>query len=189
MLVLGYNPDCPYVVSDFKFVGFVSSQDSSNIYNNYMKEWLLMEPHYFGVGYMPRKWGRTLISDMVNARWGEVNKISSDVDLFAPKKGVNEHQFLGFEPKEGMSKSGLLMQRFGGNVLVNGVINSLRQDERFIEIPNIEKLTVREFKDRIEFYKACVIGFKLEQKLNKVDKQKIDEFANWRRSLPVVELD
>ena len=189
VLVLGYNPDCPHVISRFKFIGFVSSQDSCNMYNNYMKEWLLMTPHYFGVGYMPKKWGRTLICDMVSSSWGAVKEINDASDLFVPKGGVNEHEFIGFEPKKGMSASGLLMQRLGGNVLVNGVYNSLKQDEKFVSIPNIEKLIVRNFNDRVDFAKACIIGFRLEKKLDKVDKQKIDQFADWRRSLPVIELD
>ena len=190
LLVVAYNPDCPYVVSKAKFIGIVSSQDRCNKYNNYMREWLLMKPHYFGVGYMPKYWGRTLIGDMVSNQWGQVKEVEEVGDLFKSKKGsVSEHGFLGYEVKQEMSDTGRLLQRFAGNILVNGVMNSLKQDEKFIEIPDIRKLTARTFKDRIEFAKSAIIGFRLEKKLNNVDKKEIDDYANWRRSIPVVELD
>ena len=189
LLILGYNPDCPYVVSKAKFIGIVSSQDRSNRYNNYMREWLLMKPHYFGVGYMPKRWGRTLIGDMVNSSWGEVKEIGEDADLFRPQKGVNEHEFIGFEPIEGMSKTGELLQKFSANVLYNGIDNSLKQDKKFVYIPNIRKLTARNFSDRVLFAKSAIIGYKLEKMLYKVDKKEIDAYANYRRSIPVVELD
>lgn len=189
LLVVGYNPDCPYVVSDTKFIGIVSSQDRSNRYNNYMREWLLMKPQHFGVMYMPKRWGRTLIGDMVNSSWGEVKEIGEDVDLFKPQKGVNEHMFLGFKPIDGMSKTGELLQKFGANVLYNGIDNSLKQDKKFVQIPNIRTLTTRNFSDKVLFVKSAIIGYKLEQKLRRVDRKEIDAYANWRRSIPVVTLD
>ncbi|MBR5154463.1 MAG: hypothetical protein IKW58_01925 [Alphaproteobacteria bacterium] len=190
LLVVAYNPDCPYVVSQMKFIGVVSSQDNHNLYNNYMREWLLMEPRDFGVIYMPHRWGRTIMCDKVNKNIGKEIEKNEKVDLFDfKKKQIGEHDFLGFKADENMSESGKLLQRYGGNILVNGVRNSLKQDEKFVEIPDIEKLVVRNFRDRVLFAKACIVGLRLEQKLYKVDRKKIDAYANWRRSLPVVTLD
>ena len=190
VLSVMYNPDCPYVVSKMKSVGIVSSQDNHNTYNNYMKEWLLMEPHYFGVCYMPKKWGRTLMCDMVNKKSNELIEIGEDFDLFNKNnRGLSEHEFLGFEYDKCLSKGGETMQKMGGNILANGVINSLRQKKKFVSIPRIENLVARTFDDKVEFAKACIIGWKLEQKLYKVDRKEIDNYANWRRSLPVVTLD
>ena len=47
---------------------------------------------------------------------------------------------------------------------------------------------MRSFSDKVLFAKACLVGYKLEQELYKVDKKEIDAYANWRRSIPVVEL-
>ena len=138
---------------------------------------------------MPKRWGRTLIGDMVNSSWGEVKEIGEDVDLFKPQKGVNEHMFLGFKPIDGMSKTGELLQKFGANVLYNGIDNSLKQDKKFVQIPNIRTLTARNFSDKVLFAKSAIIGYKLEQKLRRVDRKEIDAYANWRRSIPVVTLD
>ncbi len=190
LLVLAYNPYCPYVVSKAKYVGIVSSQDGHNLYNNYMKEWLLMEPRYFGVCYMPAKWGRTIMCDMVNKNSNELIEITDTFDLFSKnRRGLNEHEFLGFEKDECLSKGGESMQRMGGNVLVNGVNNSLKQKDGFVGISRIENLVSRNFNDRLEFAKACFVGWRLEKELYKVDRKKIDNYANWRRNLPVVTLD
>ncbi|MBQ8751066.1 MAG: hypothetical protein IJZ30_05475 [Alphaproteobacteria bacterium] len=189
LLVVGYNPDCPYVVSDTKFIGIVSSQDRSNRYNNYMREWLLMKPQHFGVMYMPKRWGRTLIGDVVSSSCGEIKEVEEISDLFTFKRGIDEHMFWGYEPIEGMSKTGELLQKFGANVLYNGIDNSLKQDKKFVQIPNIRTLTARNFGDRVLFAKSAIIGYKLEQKLRRVDRKEIDAYANWRRSIPVVTLD
>ena len=191
LLVVAYNPDCPFVVSEAKFVGIVSSQDRSNRYNNYMKEWLLMEPKDFGVMYMPSKWGRTFMCDRVSKDDSEqIIKIDENFDFLGrEKRKVGEHEFLGFESDESMSGSAVMLQRFGANILANGVKNSVIQDEKYVKIPNIEQLAVRSFKDRVEFAKAIIVGYRLEQKLYKVDKKKIDNYANMRRSIPTVVLD
>ena len=102
---------------------------------------------------------------------------------------MSEHEFLGFESMDGMSKTGELLQHFGANVLYNGIDNSLKQDKKFVQIPNIRTLTARNFGDRVLFAKSAIIGYKLEKMLEKVDKKEIDAYANWRRSIPVVTLD
>ena len=189
LLVLSYNPDCPYIVSKTKYVGVVSSQDNQNMYNNYLKEWLLMEPQEFDVCYMPKKGGRTLMCGRVNKSSGELIEIADNFDFFAKnRRGFSEHDFLGFEKNLYLTRGAEMMQRFGGNILVNGVLNSLKQKDGFVSIARIENLVARNFKDKLEFAKAC-FGYKLEQELYKVDKKEIDAHATWRRNLPVVTLD
>ena len=120
----------------------------------------------------------------------QIIKIDENFDFCgAEKRKVGEHEFWGFESDESMSRSAVMLQRFGANILANGVKNSVIQDEKYAKIPNIEQLAVRSFKDRVEFAKAIIVGYRLEQKLYKVDKKKIDNYANTRRSIPTVVLD
>lgn len=198
LLVLAYNPDCPKFVSKFRFISIESSQDRHNEYYDYFREWLLMSPHKFGVCFIPRSSGQTLMCARVD-NGTKQKRLEENNDLFfKPRYDANgkrekllgEHDFLGFEPVENMSKGALKLQKFANNILKNAIKNSQQQtNETFIPLPNIQNLTADNLRQRYEFARAAVIGYKLQKQLLFEDKRKIDQYANWRRSMPVVHLD
>lgn len=196
LLVLAYNPDCPKSVSKLRFIGVESSQDNHNEYNTYVKEWLLMEPQDFGVCYLPKKWGRTLMSakfDKSGIEGNPAKEVCSIEEFFLGKRRrqvLGEHDFLGFEPTENMSKGALKLQVFANNILKNSVRNSQKQGgDKFIPLPKIQNLAANSLSQKYDFAKAAFIGYKLENQMLREDRSRIDQYANWRRSLPVVELD
>lgn len=201
LLALCYNPDCPRGYSDLYMVSVESSQNRHNEYNNYVKELLLMSPRDFGVCYLTKKWGRTLMCAQVDKAGIEGNparvlrRVDDDDDWFeniAKKKvlpKIGEHDFMGFEPVSNMSRGALRLQGFANNILKNAIDNSLRQGgETFIPLPKIQDLAADTFKQKCAFAKAAIQGFRLEQKVLHMDRSKIDAYANYRRSIPVVEI-
>lgn len=66
LLVLAYNPDCPKYLSKFRFISIESSQDRHNEYHGYLREWLLMSPKDFGVCFLPKIYGQTLMCAQVD---------------------------------------------------------------------------------------------------------------------------
>lgn len=200
LLALCYNPDCPRGCSDLYMVSVESSQDRYNDYNTYIKEMLLMSPKDFGVCYLTKKWGRTLMCAQVDKAGVEGNpkrvyKLVEPEEWFKnvgnPKapKTLGEHDFMGFEPVSNMSRGALLLQTFANNILKNAVENSLRQGgDRFIPLPKIQNLAADTVLQKSAFAKAAIKGFRLEQKVRFTDRSRIDAYANWRRSIPRVEL-
>ena len=76
------------------------------------------------------------------------------------------------------------------NILRNAVRNSQKQNgEEFVALPNIQHLTANTLRQRYEFARAAITGCKLLRQVSHADRQQIDEFANARRSIPVIELD
>lgn len=201
LMVLAYNPDCPKGLSELRFISIESAKDRHNKYYNYLKEWLLMKPRDFGVCYMTKKWGRTLMCTQIDKAGIEGNpppeyKLVDVNDWFKHRDDkpkvftLGEHDFLGFKPAVNMSKGALWLQRMAGNILISSIKNSLLQkNDNFIPIPNIQNLVSKNIKDKIYFAKAALIGFKLEQQLFMTDKSKIDAYANSRRSIPSVRLN
>ena len=203
LLVLSYNPDCPKGLSKLYFVGIESSKDRHNEYYNYFREWLLMAPKDFGICYLPKKWGRTFLCAQVDKAGVEHNPprelTEIDPDEWFKNRGRNpqtgerelgEHDFMAFEPAANMSRGAKKLQRFANNILKNAVKNSLAQKgEKFIPLPKIQSLVSLSPRDKCEFARAAIIGFRLEQQLLRTDLQKIDNYANWRRSIPTVSLD
>lgn len=200
LLALCYNPDCPRGYSDLYMVSVESSQDRHNEYNNYIKELLLMSPEDFGVCYLTKKWGRTLMCAQVDKAGVEGNpkrvyKLVDPEEWFRNigndnlPKTLGEHDFMGFEPVSNMSKGALQLQVFANNILKNALNNSLQQGgDNFIPLPKIQNLAASTFQDKCAFAKAAIKGFRLEQKVIFMDRSKIDAYANWRRSIPTVEL-
>lgn len=201
LLVLAYNPDCPKGLSKLHFITIESAKDRHNKYYNYLKEWLLMKPRDFGVCYMTKKWGRTLMCTQVDKSGIEGNPppkyVRIDVNEWFKHRDdkpkvftLGEHDFLGFKPAVNMSKGALWLQRMAGNILINSIKNSLQQKgDSFIPIPNIQNLVSQNMKDKLYFAKTALIGFKLEQQLFMSDKNKIDAYASSRRSMPTITLD
>ena len=201
MMVLCYNPDCPKSLSEFYMVSIESAQDSHNKYNNYMREWLLMAPKDFGVCYMPKNWGRTLMCSQIDKYGIEGNpprqrKLMSAEEWFngtAKAKTtdeIGEHDWIGFEPTSNMSKAACKMQKFANNILINAVKNSLSQDETgFVPLPKIQNLAASNGREKYDFAEAAIIGYRLEKQMMFTGKEKIDQYANWRRSIPVIEMD
>lgn len=204
LLVLAYNPDCPKYLSKFRFISVESSQDRHNKYQSYLREWLLMKPKDFGVCFIPKLYGQTLMCAQIDKAGIEGNPpreltpLSGD-EFFKQLHGIkekdapktlNEHEFLGFEPVENMSKGALKLQRFANNILKNAVKNSQRQnDKNFIPLPAIQNLTTDTIRQKYEFARAAITGYKLMQQMAHSDRSKIDDYANRRRSIPVIELD
>lgn len=200
-LVLNYNPDCPKHKSELRFIAIESAQDWHNRYNHCLKEWLLMERKDFGVCYQTKNWGRTLACSQIDKAGVEGNparemKESCLEEIFEGRKGGNErkeigeHEFMGFEPVENMSKGALQLQKFANNILKNAVINSCRQKVfDFVPLPAIQNLAADSLRQKCEFARAVITGYRLEQQMMRSDRSKIDAFANWRRSMKTVTLD
>lgn len=203
LLVLAYNPDCPKYISKFRFISIESSQDRHNEYQSYLREWLLMSPKDFGVCFIPKSFGQALMCAQVDKFGIEGNpsrkaeRISGSewfkqvhgVDTGREKR-LSEHNFLGFEPVGNMSKGALKLQTFANNILKNAIKNSQSQSgDNFIPLPNIQPLTANTLGQRLEFARAAIIGYKLMMQMQREDRSKIDAHANWRRSIPVIELD
>ena len=195
LLVLAYNPNCPKVYSEFNFISIESALDSHNKYQNYIREYLLMKPHNFGICYIGKKWGKSLICSRVNNKKKALKQIN-DIDLYkerelAYKLGyIGEHEFMGFEPAPNMSSSAKKLQQFANNILYNAIHNSLKQNEdNFVPLPKIQNLVSKNFQQKCDFAKAAITGYLIEQKTLFSDLKKIDQYANWRRSIPKVTLD
>lgn len=203
LLVLAYNPDCPKHISKFRFISVESSQDQHNEYQTYLREWLLMKPKDFGVCFIPKCFGQTLMCAKIDKSGIEGNppreiKLLSPQEWFMQMNDINtgkekelgEHNFLGFEPIGNMSKGALKLQKFANNILKNAIKNSQQQSEgNFIPLPNIQHLTANTLRERLEFAQAAITGHKLLLQVQHTDKSKIDTYANSRRSIPVIELD
>lgn len=199
--VLCYNPDCPKNDSELRFLSIESAKDGHNQYNHYLKEWLLMSHKDFGVCYLPKKWGRTLMCAQVDRAGIEGNQdkeiqLISAEEWFAglrnteQKKTLGEHDFMGFIPKDNMSRGAMKLQSFANNILKNAVRNSLQQGkEAWVPLPNIQNLAADNLQQKFEFAKAVINGFKLELEMERTNKNKIDEFACYRKSIKTVELD
>lgn len=197
-LVLCYNPDCPKHKSELHFIAIESAQDNHNLYNHYLKEWLLMKHKDFGVCYQNKIWGRTLACAQIDKFGVEGNPpreiVAAPIDEFfsgkRKSKELGEHDFMGFEPVENMSKGALLLQKFANNILKNAVKNScLQKGEDFVSLPAIQNLVADTLRQKCEFARAVITGYRLEQQMMRSDRSKIDAFANWRRSIPRVTLD
>lgn len=200
LLALCYNPDCPRGRSDLYMVSVESSQDRHNEYNNYVKEMLLMSPEDFGVCYLTKRWGRTLMCAQVDKSGVEGNpkrvyKLVDAEEWFRnignekQSQTLGEHDFMGFEPVSNMSRGALRLQAFANNILTNAINNSLQQgEEKFVPLPKIQDLAANTLQEKCAFAKAAIKGFRLEQKVLFMDRSKIDAYANWRRSIPTVEL-
>lgn len=199
--VLCYNPDCPKNDSELKFISIESAKDGHNKYNNYLKEWLLMSNRDFGVCYLPKKWGRTLMCAQVDKAGIEGNS-AQEIQLISveewfdglrntkQKKTLGEHDFMGFIPKDNMSRGAMKLQSFANNILKNAVRNSLQQGkEAWVPLSNIQNLAADNLQQKFDFAKAVINGFKLELEMEGTNKNKIDEFANYRKSIKTVELD
>lgn len=198
LLVLAYNPDCPKHTSAMHFISIESAQDAHNEYNNYIKEWLLMEPKDFGVCYLTKYFGRTLMCAQIDKSGVENNPARKaeafDADEWFRGKNrkteLGEHDFLGFEPVANMSKGALKLQLFANNILKNAVRNSQKQGgDKFIPLPKIQNLAADSLIQKCDFAKAAITGFRLYNQVMNTDRSKIDAYANWRRSIPRVELD
>ena len=202
-LILAYNPDCPKSLSQSRFISIESAGDSHNKYQTYLREWLLMAPQDFGVCFIPKAFGQSLICAQVDKAGVEGNPerqaqtISGD-EWFKQLHGVSdnkvktlgEHEFLGFEPVSNMSKGALKLQGFANNILLNAVKNSQKQtEENFVPLPAIQNLATTNFQQKCKFAKAVIIGHKLMLQLRRTDHKEIDNHANWRRSLPTIGLD
>lgn len=89
-----------------------------------------------------------------------------------------------------MSKGALKLQYFANNILKNAIKNSQRQNEKkFVPLPNIQNLAANSLQQRYMFARAVITGYKLLQQVRHTDKSQIDQYANWRRSIPTVGLD
>ena len=203
LLVLAYNPDCPKYLSKFRFISIESSQDRHNEYHGYLREWLLMSPKDFVVCFLPKIYGQTLMCAQVD-KYGiegnpprEIEPIDGDKWFKQihgietdKEKTLGEHDFLGFEPIKNMSKGALKLQYFANNILKNAIKNSQRQNEKkFVPLPNIQNLAANSLQQRYMFARAVITGYKLLQQVRHTDKSQIDQYANWRRSIPTVGLD
>ena len=201
LMVLCYNPDCPKSLSKLYMVSIESAQDRHNKYNNYMREWLLMAPKDFGVCYMTKKWGRALMCSQIDKYGVEGNpprqkKLMSADDWFRNVNASNdtdeigEHDWIAFKPTSNMSKGALKLQKFANNILTNSILNSLSQENgKFEPLPKIQNLVSGNNRDKCDFAKAAIVGYRLEQQFLFSDKTKVDQYANMRRSIPVIELD
>ena len=159
-----------------------------------------MSPEDFGVCYLTKKWGRTLMCAQVDKAGVEGNpkrvyKLVDPEEWFRNigndnlPKTLGEHDFMGFEPVSNMSTGALQLQVFANNILKNALNNSLQQGgDNFIPLPKIQNLVANTLQDKCAFAKAAIKGFRLEQKVIFMDRSKIDAYANWRRSIPTVEL-
>ena len=152
----------------------------------------------FGVCYQNKIWGRTLACAQIDKFGVEGNPpreiVAAPIDEFfsgkRKSKELGEHDFMGFEPVENMSKGALLLQKFANNILKNAVKNScLQKGEDFVPLPAIQNLAADTLRQKCEFARAVITGYRLEQQMMRSDRSKIDAFANWRRSIPTVTLD
>ena len=202
LAVLCYNPDCPKHDSGMNFISIESASDSHNEFQTYFREWLLMEPQDFGVCCLNQKWGKTLMCAQVDKAGIEGNpprvyKAVSPEEWFEglskPRKKDNtigEHDFLGFEPVGNMSRGALKMQKFANNILKNMVKNSQAQGGAgYIPLPGLKHLAAEGMRQKYEFARAVLTGYKLERKLMHKDLSRIDQYANRRRSIPQITLD
>lgn len=207
---INYAPNCMSSLgTNTAFVSIESAMDGHNELKTYFQEYLHMTHKDFGVCCIPLYNTKALICAQIDKAGIEGNpprqwvckKINEDGDFFAeiakahkeavandfkePEEDnrVDEHSFLGFSPKEEMSKCGKKMQHFANNLLKNAIKNSLAQtEEKYIPLPPIQDLCADTFIEKCHFAKAVITGFKLSAQMKICDSKKIDAHGYARRS-------
>ncbi len=206
-LVLNFNPECAKMEARSQFISLQSAADTHNHYTSFMEEYLLMKPKDFGLLRIPKKLGNILMCAQVDKRgiegnpppvWiarpieevmleaheARVNAVRDESLEPEEEKSVGEHSFIGFTPKNNMSKCALKMQRFACNILENSICNSLQQRfGEFHPLPTFMKLAANNREDQFEISKAYLKGhgISLEIALTSSHK-KIASYNAYRRS-------
>jgi len=140
LLVLAYAPYCPLGVSKSNFISFVVADDKEiRHYNNFETAiHQLAKKKELPISYFPGNKGNMFITGNIGRR-------------------MDQHNFMGFYPRQGMNANGDALISFFATALINGVKNSLGKNPR---IPDIAELVT--FKDQPEtiknFQKACNNG-------------------------------
>lgn len=188
LLSVCYSPSCPIGISQSRMVSFASASDLLTKHNNYAKEYLNMNQFGcpdFGYLWLDSKEGNIFYCAQFNKIGVEGNpiqyrfvKIDSWDDLMKPEnnetKSLGEHDFIGFEPLEDMSKAAQKIQHFANNVIVNGIKHAYKQPkEGYNELPNTRRLAANTPKDHWDLFQAYRMGVALQLRIKDFGKENI----------------
>ena len=201
---LNYSPNCPKMAAKSPFISVQSASDYNIQDKSFFDEWLLMKGKDFGVCYLPQKRGNSLICAKIDKSGIEGNPpkvwIAKEIGEFLDERALaiaesqkddwrepedekiaDEHSFLGFTPKNNMSKGALTMQTFANNILENTILNSHQQSlYQAIPLPSVQHLAANNFGERAEFAKAQLKGYKLMVESTFMNTNKVCQHKAWR---------
>ena len=204
-LVLNFCPDCAKHNSHSQFISFQSAADEHNCHTTYIEEYLLMKPKDFGLLRIPKKLGNILMCAQVDKSGIEgnpgkvyiarpieevmreieearINAIKNKTKEPEEEKYVSEHSFIGFTPKDNMSKGAIKMQQFACNILENGVYNSLQQsNDKFYPLPSFMQLAANSREERFDMSKAYLTWYKISLGMLTTSKNSIASYNAYRR--------
>ncbi len=176
LLIMSYSPDCPLGVSKSKMVSFSSAQDYQTNHGSGIKNFLSGSD--FGLSFFPGKKGNLFLCSQVDKAgiegnpprvyvavpidewWNRQMQKSEPEPEDAEVKTLGEHDFMGFEVMENMSKCSTRMMGFANNILKNALLNSLSQKEGgFKPLPPLRDLAAVTAKQKLIFSRAVLDGY------------------------------
>ena len=188
MLIVAQSPSCPIGISKSRMVSFSSASDLLTKHNNYAKEYLNMNPFGcpdFGSLWLDSKDGNIFYCTQFNKIGVEGNpkqyrliKIDDWDDLMKSsenkKKSLGEHDFLGFEPTDEMSKAAKKIQHFSNNIIINGIKHAANLPKQgYRNLPNTRRLAANTPKDHWDLFQAYRMGLALKLNIKDYGKDNI----------------
>ncbi|MBO4480603.1 MAG: hypothetical protein J5742_03205 [Alphaproteobacteria bacterium] len=145
VLVAAYAPSCAMGNSKFQFIGFMSIYDYVvDVPNNWVFRFIsdnrVAEADRFSTGVKDWEW--KLPPMFLGGRDGNIFLVKQRFKyLDAPNSiGREEHNDLHYFPTTNATDDGKLLGTLAHNVIVNGIRNSLTQDNRYTPLPPIDEL-------------------------------------------------
>lgn len=177
MMILAYSPDCPLDKSQSRYIAISSASDLRIAQNNGIKEYVnyelgavldfgwLYQSHHGNDSFYCARYNKNGVEGNPLV-WTKIDLNGID-DLLKPreedKNNIKEHDFLGCEKRENMSKAAMRLQKVGMNILEAAIQNSLEQeDEGFKPLPKTFHMASRGIKDYYRMFKAYQKGLALK---------------------------
>ena len=90
------------------------------------------------------------------------------------KRKLSEHDFLGFEATDDMSKAAKKIQHFANNIIINGIRRAANQPtEGYHKLPNTRILAANTPKDHWDLFQAYRMGIALKLHIKEFGKENI----------------
>lgn len=120
LLIVSYAPYCPLGVSKSTMISFASLRDDEVSHHNNFDKIITQMNHDndLPLCYFPGKQGNLFV----------VSSLGTNMD---------QHNFWGFRPSYEMGTEGEKLTRLAANVLVSGIKNSLQENPRLPEVPDL----------------------------------------------------
>ena len=143
MLAVAHSPSCRYGANKSRFLGFASAADSFvDTPKNWVTEYIRTKRNATdlamkqkGVAKKPNDWIKFCFLE------GRLGQLFLVPNIFNQNENDLEHNYTGFVEHENQSQNGKMMSRIAGNILINGIENSLAQnDKEFIPLPETREL-------------------------------------------------